>query len=137
MSELLWHHGKISKEEAVRRFRQFHPDGSYLMRNSETVMNAFVLSVGFQNNVYHYRILQDTSRRFLFENRIYYSLSEIVDYYGKNKGCLVCALKHPVLPPLPTGLGEVHEYDEPSYSVMMPGGEFPGDRGYEMSNYNN
>jgi hypothetical protein len=28
--------------------------------------------------------------------------------------------------------GEVHEYDEPSYSVMMPGGEFPGDRGYEM-----
>jgi hypothetical protein len=46
MSELLWHHGKISKAEAVRRFRQFHPDGSFLMRNSETVMNAFVLSVG-------------------------------------------------------------------------------------------
>ena len=126
MSELLWHHGKISKQEAVQRFRQFHPDGSFLMRNSETVMNAFVLSIGFQSNVYHYRILQDTSSRFLFENRIYYSLSEIVEYYGQNKGCLVCTLKHPVLPPLPTGLG-----DAPAYYEPVMGGDYPGDQGYE------
>ena len=52
MSELLWHHGKISKAEAVRRFRQFHPDGSFLIRNSETVMNAFTLSVGYVGKVF-------------------------------------------------------------------------------------
>lgn len=113
MSELIWHHGKISKMEAVQRFRQFHPDGSFLMRNSETVMNAFVLSVGFQNNVYHYRILQDINQRFLFENNIFYSLSEIVEYYGKYKGGLVCQLKHPILPPLPTGLNQSGEYESP------------------------
>ncbi|XP_028400182.1 megakaryocyte-associated tyrosine-protein kinase-like [Dendronephthya gigantea] len=129
MSELLWNHGRISKEEAVRRFRQFHPDGSFLMRNSETVMNAFVLSVGFQNNVYHYRILQDTSRRLLFENRIYYSLADIVEYYGKYRGCLVCTLKHPVLPPLPTAIDQHNGYDVPNTSHMYE--TCSGDRGYE------
>ncbi|XP_047440579.1 SH2 domain-containing protein 1A-like [Mugil cephalus] len=59
MDKLPVYHGPIGKEEGERRLGQDGRNGSYLIRNSDSVPGVYCLCVLFDGYVYTYRIHQD------------------------------------------------------------------------------
>ncbi|XP_029635939.1 phosphatidylinositol 3,4,5-trisphosphate 5-phosphatase 2A-like isoform X1 [Octopus sinensis] len=94
-------HKGISRLQAEKRLLQNKEDGSFLIRESETVPGAYVLCLLCQGRVHKYRILPDLdgklsvqSENSLLEPR-FVDLSHLVQEYMKrgDKNGLVCAMK--------------------------------------------
>ncbi|KAL0974400.1 hypothetical protein UPYG_G00219940 [Umbra pygmaea] len=57
--KLAVYHGSISKEEGERRLWRDGRDGSYLIRNSESLVGVYCLCVLYKGCVYTYRLTMD------------------------------------------------------------------------------
>ncbi|KAI6655435.1 synaptojanin-1 isoform X3 [Oopsacas minuta] len=96
-----WYHTGLSRNRAEEMLVQADKNGSFIVRTSESISGAYVLSEFFNNRVHHYRILP-SEKGFFIEcpgttNLQYFkSLIELIEYYGKPKRGLVCELTYAV-----------------------------------------
>nr|XP_057937933.1 growth factor receptor-bound protein 14 isoform X2 [Doryrhamphus excisus] len=94
-----WFYGKLSRDEAQRLIAQQGPvDGLFLVRESQSKPNSFVLSLCHTHKAKHFQIvpvedggvffysLDDAQTRFA-------DLTQLVDFYQLNRGVLPCTLK--------------------------------------------
>ena len=71
--------------------------GSYLVRKSGTISNAYALSVRDKEKVKHYRIRQENSTYFITRQVTFASIPELITYYQSKSGGICTKLTHPCL----------------------------------------
>ncbi|CAL8321408.1 unnamed protein product [Merluccius merluccius] len=96
-----WFHSKLSRDEAQRMItQQGLVDGVFLLRDSQSNPNTFVLSLCHLQRIKHFQILPVEE-----EEEMFYSLDDgqtrftdliqLVDFHQLNRGVLPCKLRHP------------------------------------------
>uniref|UniRef100_A0A665UIK0 Growth factor receptor-bound protein 10-like n=1 Tax=Echeneis naucrates TaxID=173247 RepID=A0A665UIK0_ECHNA len=98
---ILWFHGRISREESHRIIhQQGQVDGLFLLRVSQSNPKAFVLTLCHHQKIKHFQILpceEDGQVFFSLDDGAtkFTDLIQLVEFYQLNRGVLPCKLKHP------------------------------------------
>ncbi|XP_065352784.1 uncharacterized protein hwt [Cloeon dipterum] len=97
-----WFHGAITRVEAEAELR-LHPEGSYLVRNSESSRQDFSLSLKSARGFMHMRIQQEGSGHYILGqfSKPFACIPRMVHYYSVNRlpirGAEHMCLLHPVI----------------------------------------
>ncbi|XP_031554196.1 growth factor receptor-bound protein 2-like [Actinia tenebrosa] len=75
-----WFVGKIKRIDAESQLSNKN-DGAFLIRESESAPGDFSLSVKFQGNVQHFKVLRDGAGKYFLWVVKFNSLNELVDYH--------------------------------------------------------
>merc|ERR1719150_2102433 len=81
MKPFTWYYGKIRRAEAEQLLLQEEHDGAFLIRDSESTAGDFSLSVKFNNQVQHFKVLRDGAGKYFTFDKKFTSLNQLVDYY--------------------------------------------------------
>ncbi|XP_031575227.1 growth factor receptor-bound protein 2-like [Actinia tenebrosa] len=76
-----WYYGKIRRSEAECLLLQEEHNGAFLIRDSESTAGDFTLSVKFNNNVQHFKVLRDGAGKYFLWVVKFNSLNQLVEYH--------------------------------------------------------
>jgi len=76
-----WYYGKIKRVEAEQLLLQEVQDGAFLIRDSESTAGDFSLSVKFNNQVQHFKVLRDGAGKYFLWVVKFNSLNQLVEYH--------------------------------------------------------
>ncbi|NXC30869.1 SH21B protein, partial [Campylorhamphus procurvoides] len=95
-------HGKITKRTCEELLTKKRKNGSYLIRESESVEGALCLCVFFEDVVYTYRIFREHQGYFRIQTsegvpeRIFRTLKDLIYSFEKPDQGLITNLRYPV-----------------------------------------
>ncbi|NXP54344.1 SH21B protein, partial [Heliornis fulica] len=95
-------HGKITRRDCEELLSQNRKNGSYLIRESESVEGALCLCVFFEELIYTYRIFREHQGYFRIQTsagvpvKIFKTLKDLIYTYEKPNQGLVTNLRYPV-----------------------------------------
>ncbi|XP_016105296.1 GRB2-related adapter protein-like isoform X2 [Sinocyclocheilus grahami] len=78
-----WFVGGISRQAAENRLRPLEC-GAFLIRESESTLGEFSVSVSYGDHVQHFRVLKDGLGQFFIWDEVFSSLNQLVDFYKIN-----------------------------------------------------
>uniref|UniRef100_A0A672ML32 phosphatidylinositol-3,4,5-trisphosphate 5-phosphatase n=1 Tax=Sinocyclocheilus grahami TaxID=75366 RepID=A0A672ML32_SINGR len=102
LSPCPWYHGNITRSTAEDLLSKAGKDGSFLLRDSESIQGAYALCVLYQNCVYTYRILPNEDKKLSVQAsegvpiRFFSVLPDLVEAYYKENMGLVTHLQYAV-----------------------------------------
>ncbi|XP_036423795.1 SH2 domain-containing protein 1A [Colossoma macropomum] len=102
MEALPFYHGAISRETCERRLGEAGKDGSYLIRDSESVSGAYCLCVLCNNLVYTYRLQQNNGGSWAAETapgqqkRLFRKVKNLISAFEKPDQGIAIPLLYPV-----------------------------------------
>ncbi|XP_022316188.2 growth factor receptor-bound protein 2-like isoform X2 [Crassostrea virginica] len=83
-----WFAGKIPRLEAERRLLEkdargnyIHPDGAFLLRNSESAPGEFSISVKVREAVQHFKVLRDGEGKYYLWVDKYNSVNDLIEFH--------------------------------------------------------
>ncbi|XP_028826322.1 SH2 domain-containing protein 1B isoform X3 [Denticeps clupeoides] len=127
------YHGPISRTRCEELLAKKGMDGSYLIRDSETIQGAMCLCVFKQKIVYTYRILQTHTGHYTLqtsagvEEKFFKSLEDMIKHYNKRNKGLVVHLRHavkrkviPEHPPIPNEEVDYEDVESSEYVEVLP-----------------
>ncbi|XP_011429051.1 growth factor receptor-bound protein 2-like isoform X2 [Crassostrea angulata] len=83
-----WFAGKIPRLEAERRLLEkdargnyIHPDGAFLLRNSESAPGEFSISVKVREAVQHFKVLRDGVGKYYLWVDKYNSVNDLIEFH--------------------------------------------------------
>ncbi|CAD6188681.1 unnamed protein product [Caenorhabditis auriculariae] len=95
MDKYQWYHGKVSRSESEYILGS-GINGSFLVRESETSIGQFSISVRHDGRVYHYRINFDANERFFITQEAKFkNLAELIHHHSLHADGLICSLMYP------------------------------------------
>ncbi|NWW46923.1 SH21B protein, partial [Pedionomus torquatus] len=95
-------HGKITRRTCEELLTKNGKNGSYLIRESESMEGVLCLCVFFENLIYTYRIFKEHQGRFRIQTaegvpeRIFRTLKDLIYAYEKPNQGLITNLRYPV-----------------------------------------
>ena len=88
MKDNIWYMGNMTRVDAerflLRNDNNQMQDGSFLVRDSESTLNAFAISVRFQSTVQHYKILRNNEGNYQLWVVQFSSINELIEYHRSN-----------------------------------------------------
>ncbi|XP_059681302.1 SH2 domain-containing protein 1B [Gavia stellata] len=133
--EFPFFHGKITRRTCEQLLSKNGKNGSYLIRESESVEGALCLCVLFEELIYTYRIFREHQGYFRIEasegvpERIFRTLKDLIYTYEKPNQGLITNLRYPVKKPkalqrsqrFKSGNDGVYdEIDDSDYVAVLP-----------------
>lgn len=118
-----WYHGRISRNEAEYLLKS-GINGSYLLRESESIPGQHSISLRYEGRVYHYRINNDAGQGtfYITQEAQFHSLPELVQHHSTNPDGLTTTLKYPApkkdAPPV-FGLPDVDRWEIERTDIEM------------------
>ncbi|NXI89998.1 SH21B protein, partial [Psophia crepitans] len=98
-------HGKITRRTCEELLSESGKNGSYLIRESESVEGALCLCIFFEKLVYTYRIFKEHQGYFGIQTsegvpqKIFRTLKDLIYNYEKPNQGLITTLRYPVKRP--------------------------------------
>uniref|UniRef100_A0A1I7U116 Tyrosine-protein kinase n=1 Tax=Caenorhabditis tropicalis TaxID=1561998 RepID=A0A1I7U116_9PELO len=95
LDKYTWYHGKISRSDSEAILGS-GITGSFLVRESETSIGQYTISVRHDGRVFHYRInVDNTERMFITQEVKFRTLGELVHHHSVHADGLICLLMYP------------------------------------------
>ncbi|XP_009886788.1 PREDICTED: SH2 domain-containing protein 1B [Charadrius vociferus] len=132
--EFPFFHGKITRRGCEELLGKNGKNGSYLIRESESVEGALCLCVFFEKLIYTYRIFREDQGYFRIQTsegvpeRTFRTLKDLIYTYEKPNQGLIINLRYPVGKPkasqsqrFKSGKDNIYdEIDESDYIAVIP-----------------
>ncbi|XP_027739055.1 SH2 domain-containing protein 1B [Empidonax traillii] len=133
--ELPFFHGKITKKTCEELLSKKRKNGSYLIRESESMEGALCLCVFFENLIYTYRIFREHQGYFRIQTsegvpeRVFRTLKDLIYAFEKPDQGLITNLRYPVKKQkalqrskrFSSGMDKVYdEIDDGDYVTVLP-----------------
>ncbi|XP_049680272.1 SH2 domain-containing protein 1B [Accipiter gentilis] len=133
--EFPFFHGKITRRTCEELLSKNGKNGSYLIRESESVEGALCLCVFFENLIYTYRIFREHQGYFRIQTsegvpaKIFRTLKDLIYNYHKPDQGLITKLRYPVKKQkasqrsqsFKSGKNEIYdEIDDSDYVDVLP-----------------
>ncbi|XP_009281155.1 PREDICTED: SH2 domain-containing protein 1B [Aptenodytes forsteri] len=133
--EFPFFHGKITRRTCEELLSKNGKNGSYLIRDSESVEGALCLCVFFEKFIYTYRIFRERQGYFRIQTsegvpeRIFRTLKDLIYTYEKPNQELITNLRYPVKKPkalqrsqrFKSGKDDIYdEIDDSDYVAVLP-----------------
>jgi fyn-related kinase len=113
-----WYFGNIRKREAERLLQIHHVRGMFLVRESESKLGDFTLSLYDGDNVKHYHIRRpdDEAIYYIASRAVFKSIRELVEHHSKDSNGLVTVLTAPC-PPLEKPLIDLSHKSQEEWEI--------------------
>ena len=95
IKSIKWYFGKLKRADAEKKLLQTsNPNGTFLIRDSESQPGDYALSIRDGDRVRHYRIFTEvgTGSYYIAPHCKFNSLEELVRHYSVDADCLCCQL---------------------------------------------
>eukprot|EP00118_Oscarella_pearsei_P024617 m.306437 g.306437 ORF g.306437 m.306437 type:complete len:214 (+) comp41233_c0_seq1:111-752(+) len=76
-----WYRGKLPRLKAEETLLKQKLDGAFLIRDSESTPGDFSLSVRYQDQVQHFKVLRDGAGKYFLWVQKFNSLNQLIDYH--------------------------------------------------------
>lgn len=94
-----WYVGNVTRSRAEQMLMQAnYPDGTFLVRRSESAPGEFSITVKYGDGVQHFKVLRDGAGKYFLWTEKFTSLNELIDHHREASVSRTCCIKFRDMP---------------------------------------